>query len=71
MEIYFLDEKVTACVVNADCTDGSTIHVTTDANSSMDQDEHSAIATQQEDSGKFGRSSDDANNAGTKKKRLP
>ena len=76
INILILDEKVTAYVVNecgiprsesADCIDGSTVHVTKDANSYMDQDEHSTIATQQEDNGRSDGSSDSANSAGSVK----
>ena len=58
---------MTACVESTDCIDGSTIHVTRDANSSMDKDKYSAVATQQEDNGRSGGSSDNVNNAGSKK----
>ena len=49
------------------CVAGPTVHLTRDANSCMDQDKHSAIATQREDNGRSGGSSDDANNASSVK----
>ena len=72
--ILIIDEKITACVVSecgiprsesANYIDGSTVHVIRDGNSCMDQDEHSAIATQREDNGRSGGSSDDVNYAGS------
>ena len=46
---------------SADCVRGSTIHLTTDTNSSVSKDERSAIATQQEDNGRSGESSNKIN----------
>ena len=50
-----------------DCVAGPTVHLTRDANSSMDQGEISAIAMQQGDSGRSGGSTNNVNNTGSKK----
>ena len=73
MHILIIDEKITAACVVSECgipwsesanyIDGSTVHGIRDANSCMNQDKHSAIATQQEDNGRSRGSSDNVNNA--------
>ena len=50
-----------------DWTVGPTIHPTTGASSCVGQDRHSTPATQQKDNGRSGGSSDNMNNAGSKK----
>ena len=50
-----------------DCAVGPTIHPTTGASSCVGQDERSTPATQQEDNGRSGGSSDNVNNAGSEK----
>ena len=47
------------------CSEGPTIHPTTGASSCVGQDNRSTPATQQQDNGRCGGSSDSANNTGS------